>query len=129
MSTLEEDLKRIEGYSYQIWAFDVVDSELTLRATHKSKNKHNIHLTFMNVRYLQMPSSWTGDLVVCSDEELLETASKTELYETTEKVTEKEEYLAHFKKLFSLYKAEAEHTTVYILGKLITIEQDVNPVY
>jgi len=129
MSTLDDELKNIIGYSHQVWSFDVVDSELTLRATHKDKKNHNIHLTFINVHYLQMPNIWSGDLTVCPDEELIEIADRTDLNGTIAKVTEREEYLNHFKKLFSLYKAEAEHSTVYILGKLITIEQNAYPIY
>lgn len=129
MSTLDYELNELTGYSYQIWSFNVVDSELTLRATHRDKKKHNIHLTFVNVHYLQMPNIWSGHIVVGSDEELIEIASKTDLNETIEKITERDEYLKHFKRLFALYKAEAEHSTVYLLGKLFAIEQDVNPVY
>jgi len=129
MSTLEEELEYIKGYSYQVWSFNVVDSELTLRATHKEKKKHNVHLTFINVHYIQMPNIWTGDITVCPDQEMMEIAGKTDLNETIEKITEKDEYLNHFKRLFSLYKAESEHSTVYLLGKLFAIEQDVDPVY
>jgi len=129
MSMLEDELDIIRGYSYQIWAFNVVDSELTLRATHRDKNKHNVHLTFINVHYLQMPNTWTGDIVVGSDEEMIEFAGKTSLNETIEKITEKDEYLSHFKRLFALYKAETEHSKVYLLGKLFGIEQDVEPIY
>jgi hypothetical protein len=129
MSTLEEELELIKGYSYQVWSFNVVDSELTLRATHKDKKKHNIHLTFVNVHYIQVPNIWTGDITMCPDQEMIEIASKTDLNETIEKITEKDEYLNHFKRLFSLYKAETEHSTVYLLGKLFAIEQDVDPVY
>jgi hypothetical protein len=129
MSMLEDELDLIKGYSFQIWAFNVVDSELTLRATHKDKKKHNVHLTFINVHYLQMPNTWSGDIVVGSDEEMIEIAGKTNLNETIEKITEKDEYLSHFKRLFALYKAETEYSTVYLLGKLFAVEQDVNPVY
>jgi len=129
MSTLEEELELIKGYTYQVWSFNVVDSELTLRATHNDKKKHNVHLTFINVHYLQTPNIWSGNILVGSDEEMIEIAGKTDLNDTIEKITEKDEYLNHFKKLFSLYTAEAEHTRVYILGKLITIEQDVDPIY
>jgi hypothetical protein len=129
MSTLDNELNNLAGYSYQIWAFNVVDSELTVRATHKDKKKHNIHLTFINVHYLQMPNTWSGDITVGSDAELIEIAGKTDLNATIEKITEKEEHLNHFKRLFGLYKAEAENCTVYILGKLFAVEQDVNPVY
>ncbi len=129
MSVLEDELNRIQGYSYQIWAFNVVDSELTLRATHKDKKKHNVHLTFINVHYLQMPNVWSGNITLASDEELVEIAGKTNLNETIERITEKDEYLNHFKRLFALYKAEANHSTVYLLGKLFAIEHDVNPIY
>ena len=129
MSMLEDELDLIKGYSYQIWAFNVVDSELTLRATHRDKKKHNVHLTFINVHYLQMPNTWSGDIVVGSDEKMIEIAGKTNLNETIEKITEKDEYLNHFKRLFALYKTETEHSTVYLLGKLFAIEQDVNPIY
>ena len=129
MSTLDYELNELTGYSYQVWSFNVVDSELTLRATHKDKKKHNIHLTFINVHYLQMPNIWSGKITVGSDEELIEIAGKTDLNETIEKITERNEYLNHFKRLFGLYKAEAEHSTVYLLGKLFSIEQDVDPVY
>ena len=129
MPTLDHELNKLAGYSYQIWAFNVIDSELTLRATHKDKKKHNVHLSFINVHYLQTPNIWTGHFTVCPDDELIEIAGKTDLNETIEKITEKEEYLNHFKRLFTLYKAEAENCTVYILGKLFAVEQDVNPVY
>ena len=130
MSTLDNELNELTGYSYQVWSFNVVDSELTLRATHKDKKKHNIHLVFINVHYLQMPNIWMGgNLGACSDEEMLEIASKTDLHDTISKISERDEYLEHFKKLFTLYKAEAEYSTVYILGKLITVEQDVDPIY
>jgi len=129
MSTLEEELELIKGYTYQVWSFNVVDSELVLRATHNDKKKHNVHLTFINVHYLQMPNTWSGDLIVGSDEEMIEIAGKTDLNETIEKITEKDEYLVHFKRLFAIYKSEAEHSTVYLLGKLFAIEQDVDPAY
>jgi len=129
MPILDNELKELTGYSYQIWSFNVVDSELTVRATHKDKKKHNVHLTFINVHYLQMPNIWMGTMSVCSDDEMLEVAGKTDLHETIMKITERDEYLEHFKKLFTLYKANTEHSTVYVLGKLITVEQDVDPIY
>ena len=129
MSALDDELKNITGYSYEVWAYEISHSELTLRATHKDKKNHNFHLTFLNVHYLQMPTAWTGNFVVGSDEEMIEIAGKTHLNETIEKITEKDEYLSHFKRLFALYKAETEHSTVILLGKLFSIEQDVDPVY
>lgn len=124
MSDLLTQLSQLNGYSYQIWNFNRGHLELTIRATHKEKEKHNIHLTFVHVIYFQFPQGWTGDLSLAPDHELLDILRRTNFGNNIEKIP-----LEILKKLYSLYRADSPGGVIYILGKLMEIEKDVEPIY
>ncbi len=121
MSALKRDLigevTALEGYTYRLWEYQVSHSLATVRATHPDKPKHNIHLTFANVYYLQMPRAWRGDLRLASESETHAIAEKAGL-----KLTETAPPL-------SLFKSESPEGVVYILGTIYIVEHDVEPVY
>ena len=121
MSDLKHDLvgevTALEGYTYRLWEYQVSHSLATVRATHPDKPKHNIHLTFALVCYLQMPSGWRGDLRLASESESRAIAERAglKLTGTAPQPT--------------LFKAESPDGVVYILGAIYIVEHDVEPVY
>jgi hypothetical protein len=123
MNELIAQLNQLKGYSYQIWKFNRGHTELTIRATHKEKEKHNIHLTFANVRYFQFPQGWMGDLYLAPDNELIEILKRADSGATANIPLE------ILKKMYTLYRADSPGGVIYILGKLIDIKRDVEPIY
>ena len=121
MPNLKRDLisevTALEGYRYRLWEFQVSHLLLTVRATHRDRPKHNIHLTFANVFYIQMPTAWRGDFRLASEPELHTIAERRGL-----KLTETAPSL-------SLFKAESPYGVVYVLGVIYIVEHDVEPVY
>lgn len=124
MTNNDEHLNQIVGYSYQIWNYQRSHSVLTLRATHADKPRHNIHLVFVDVLYMQLPLSWVGDLYVGSDERLKQIARRTNLRELLESLE-----IPIIRQLHSLYQSKSFDSDIYILGKLHAIEYDVEPLY
>lgn len=124
MSDLEEKLLQIRGYSFQIWRYDVGHSTLTLRATHSDKKHHNVEIEFIAVQYVQFPIGWHGDFYLASDTELLEIVAKTGMPDLDKRLP-----LEEIRKHFHLYKADSPQGTIYILGDLVKIESDVEPIY
>jgi hypothetical protein len=121
MSDLKRDLisevTALEGYRYRLWAYQVSHSLLTVRATHPDRPKHNIHLTFADVFYLQMPRAWRGDLRLASESESRTISERARLkLEGTEPPP-------------TLFRAETPNGVVYILGTIYIVEHDVEPVY
>ena len=114
------DLFKIKNYYYRVWKYKVGLSQLTLRATDTQKKHHNIHITFHRVHYFQFPAGWKGDLYLAPDNELREILKRAEIPVVDINFT---------KKLYSLFKADAPNSTIYILGKLSLIEHDVEPIY
>ena len=123
MTNINEQLIHIKGYSYQVWDYERGHSEMTIRATHDEKKEHNIHLTFLDVQYFQFPLGWVGDLYPASDRELIEIVKRLNYDGVTGKTP-----LELLKKIYSLYKADSPGGVIYILGKLIKIEYDVEPI-
>ena len=121
MSDLKRDLisevTALEGYTYRLWAYQVSHSLLTVRATHPDRPKHNIHLAFASVFYIQMPTAWRGDFGLASESETRAVAERAGL-----KLTETAPPL-------SLFKAESPYGVVYVLGVIYIVEHDVEPVY
>lgn len=113
---LLEKMTALAGYSYRMWKYSVSHSQLTLRATHRDKPHHNVHLTFVGVFYIQMPNAWSADLELGSTDEarMISKRAGIELHET---------------KSISLFKAVSSNGVIYILGTLVVIEYDVEPVY
>jgi len=124
MSDLIDELTRMEGYFYQIWNYQLSLSILTIRATHKQKKHHNIHITFSNVQYFQFPSGWDGDFYPASDVELLEILGRVGVSRLDDPRVKN-----FLKEINSLYKADSPNSTIYILGHLAKIEYDVEPIY
>jgi hypothetical protein len=121
MSDLKRDLisevTALEGYRYRLWAYQVSHSLLTVRATHPDRPKHNIHLTFALVYYLQMPTGWRGDLRLASESETRAIAERAGLKLTGTAPPP------------TLFKAESPKGVVYILGTIYIVKHDVEPVY
>ncbi len=121
MSALKRDLigevTALEGYTYKLYRYQLSHSLLTVRATHPDRPKHNIHLAFALVYYLQMPNAWRGDLRLASESETRTIAERAGL-----KLTETAPPL-------SLFKAESPNGVIYILGTIYIVEHDVEPVY
>jgi hypothetical protein len=124
MPEVDHELLNMRGYSYRIWGYGLGHSELIIRATHEDKQHHNAHLCFSDVQYFQFPLGWKGDLVPASDEELLEIMKRAGV-RGWDKVLPRSEV----RRMFHLYKAETDKSTVYILGHLYRIEYDVEPIY
>ena len=124
MDTLIDRLNSIEGYKYQIWHYDLSHSILTLRGTTENKSHHNIHISFADVQYFQFPFSWTGDLYPARDNESIEILLRVGVGRIDQTVS-----MEYMKERFSLYKADSPYTTIYILGRLFKIDDDVEPLY
>ena len=124
MSEIINELTRMKGYSYQIWDYQLSHSVLTLRATHKQKKSHNIHITFTSVGYFQFPLSWEGDLFPAPENELLEILVKIGSGRLDEVLP-----MEYLEERFSLYKANSPNSTIFILGHLAKIEYDIEPIY
>ena len=124
MSDLENELLQLTGYSYRIWGYGLGHSYLLIRAEHKDKPHHNVHISFADVQYFQFPLGWIGDLVPATDTELLEIMARAGLG-----YWEKNLPLSVIKERFQLYKATSPNSTIYIMGHLAQIEYDVEPVY
>lgn len=124
MANLTDELLRITGYSYQIWDYQRGHSELTIRGTHAEKKGHNVHLTFLDVQYFQFPIGWEGDIYLASDNELIEIVKRTNYSDIVDKTP-----LEILKKMYSLFRVETSNGIIYILGKLVAIEYDIEPLY
>jgi hypothetical protein len=124
MSELDDKLTQMKGYSYRIWGYGLGHSYLFIRAEHKDKPHHNVHISFANVQYFQFPLGWTGDFVPTTDQELLEIMARAGIG-----YWEKSLPLSTIKESFHLYKADTPNGVIYILGHLAQIEEDVEPIY
>jgi len=124
MDELLDRLGQLKGYSYQIWNYNLSHSILTLRGSAEQKGHHNVHIGFADVKYFQFPFGWTGDLYPATDKELVEILLRVGIGRLDQATS-----MEHVKEQFSLYRADAAHTTIYILGKLFEIEYDVEPIY
>jgi hypothetical protein len=124
MENLIDQLVSIKGYSYQIWRYERGHSEMTIRATHHEKKEHNIHLIFLDVQYFQFPLGWAGDLYPASETELIEIVKRTNFRNQVDRAP-----MEILQKMYSLYRADSPNGVIYILGKLIKIEYDVEPIY
>lgn len=124
VSDILERLLTIKGYSYHIWDYSVGHSTLVIRAVKEQEKEHNIQLTFVNIYYVEFPVKWNGDLYLASDDELVEILKKAGLNNSIERMP-----LSFIKENLSLYKANNDNGVVYILGKLGSIEYDVEPIY
>ncbi len=120
MVTRIENIEQLLDYRYQVWRYEVSHSVLIIRATPKGQNGRNVHLTFVDVKYVQLPMGWQdGDLRIASEEEFWEVAKKVRFGKLHPLLRE----------VLTLYKAENPLGNIYILGKLAQIEQDVDPLY
>jgi hypothetical protein len=124
MESLIDQLVSIKGYSYEIWRYQRGHSEMTIRATHDEKKGHNIHLVFIDVQYFQFPLGWVGDLYPAPEAELIEIVKRTNFRNMVHNTP-----MELLQKMYSLYKADSPAGPIYILGKLIKIEYDVEPIY
>lgn len=120
-SDLLKELEKLKGYRYSLWDYEKSHSVLTIRAVHPDRSRHNVHLSFIFVRYIQMPIRWQeGDLTLASEAEFVEIVKKRMgLQETLETLRE----------VISLFKAESPSGTTYILGNLFAVEYDVEPIH
>jgi hypothetical protein len=106
----------LEGYSYRIWEYQASLSQLVIRARHPGKPKHNIHIVFQGVAYLQMPIYWeTGDLRHGTADERVRIARRMGQNDLLDSYT--------------LFVAETAKGPVYILGSVAAILEDVEPLY
>jgi len=124
MENLIDELTDMKGYSYQIWNYERGHSEMTIRAIHHKKKGHNIHLIFLDVQYFQFPLGWVGDLYPAPETELIEIVKRTNFRNMVDNTP-----MELLKTMYSLYKADSSGGVIYILGKLIKIEYDVEPIY
>ena len=124
MSELDDKLIQMKGYSYRIWGYGLGHSYLFIRAEHKDKPHHNVHVSFDDVQYFQFPSGWTGDLIPATDKELLEIMARAGMGNITKSMP-----FSFIKENFHLYKADTPNSVIYILGHLTQIEEDVEPIY
>jgi hypothetical protein len=110
-----EEVTSLNGYAYRVWEYQASLSQLTIRATHPDKPKHNIHIVFYGVRYFQMPFYWeAGDFRLGSDDERRAVAKRVGVDDCNAN---------------SFFKAETPDTVVYIIGTIVAVLQDVEPVY
>lgn len=124
MDNLLNRLQEIRGYHYRIWEYQRSFSMLTIRAENDKIKNHNIHLTFVEVNYVQCPFlGWVGDLYLASDDELFQELKQSGIN------IQPEIPKSFFKENFSLYKADSPNRTICIFGKLYKIENDVEPIY
>jgi hypothetical protein len=106
-------LTTLQGYAYQIWKYQASLSELVIRARHHSRPKHNIHIVFQGVGYLQMPIYWeTGDFKL---------GSKDERVQIAKRMGQDDLDPNHF------FVAETPKGSVYVLGSVAAILEDVEP--
>lgn len=115
------ELEGLIGYHYQLWAYSVSHSTLIIRGIHPDKPHHNVHLTFADIRYMQLTVNWDGDFKIAPEEAFYEVAKKSFSEEVFEWPLLKEFYW--------LYQAETIHGQIRILGKLGKIEFDIEPIY
>ncbi|MCR4408537.1 MAG: hypothetical protein NUW24_16720 [Anaerolineae bacterium] len=112
---LVREVTALKGYSYRVWEYHASLSELTVRAYRLDKPKHNIHIVFQGVVYLQMPIHWkAGDLRLGSEAELREVTKKIGLGEFDPD---------------KFFKADTSNGEVYVLGGVAAILRDVEPLY
>jgi hypothetical protein len=110
-----EEVTSLKGYTYQVWEYQASLSQLTVRATHPDKPKHNIHIVFQGVSYFQMPIHWkSGDFRLGLDNERRAVAERIGL----------NDYDAD-----KYFKAETPNTDVDILGAIAGVLRDVEPIY
>lgn len=124
MNELEEKLEQLKGYSYKIWDYNLSHSYLTFRGEHPDKKHHNVEIMFTDVHYFQFPYGWKGNFYPAPDSELLEIISRAGM-PNLDKVMP----LSEIKLRYHLYKADSRHSTIYVLGHLVQIEFDVEPIY
>ena len=120
MSDLEQKLASMKGYLYQIWKYQRGHSEITILAKHDLNANRCIRLTFTKLGYIQSPLDWEGDLYLASDEELREIIKRIDPNDNYKNIP-----IEIIKKLYLLYKADLSNSKVYLLGKLLDIEYDV----
>ncbi len=110
-----EEVTSLKGYTYRVWEYQASLSQLTVRATHPDKPKHNIHIVFQGVGYLQMPIHWKlGDFRLASDDERRAVAARIELDD------------CHADQCFI---AKTPNTDVAILGALAEVLWDFEPIH
>ncbi len=124
MNDLISKLLNLKNYTYHLWGYRLSHSLLTLRGVRGDKQHHNVHLIFANLLYLQMPTSWTGDLFVASNADFIDILRQTNI-----DLPNNEKSLEMLKETYSLYKAVTSKTIIYVLGTLHAIEYDVEPIY
>ena len=124
MKELEEQLSQLKGYNYHIWHYQLSHSFVTFRGEHPNKKRHNIEVSFTDVKYFQFPLGWTGDFYPASDSELLEIMMRAGMGNMDRVIP-----LPEIKSRFHLYKADSPNSTIYVLGHLSQIEYDVEPIY
>ncbi len=124
MLDLINKLTALEGYGYSLWQYTKPHSTLILRATHTDKPKHNIHLVFTNVLYIQMPVLWTGDFELGSESEFAEIAQRAGV-----KSSSKGSYEVLKQGPWDLFKAKSSDSVIYVLGHLANVKQNVEPIY
>lgn len=122
MDTLLSKLNSVKGYSYQIWNYGLSHSILTLSGTTEQKEKPDVYIRFADVQYFQFPFSWTGDLYLAPDDELVEILVRIGAGRMDQAIS-----MEYVKERFSLFKADSSYGTIYILGKLFEVEYDVKP--
>jgi hypothetical protein len=110
-----EEVTALKGYHYRLWEYKASLSELTVRAHRPDELKHNIHIVFQGVVYLQMPTYWkSGDFRLGPEVELREVVQRVGLgeFEPTK-----------------FFKADTPNGTVYVLGSVAAILRDVEPLH
>ena len=118
MKDLLKALEALRGYRFILWRYHKSHSELTIRAEHPDKPGHNVHIHFVDVYYIQMPTGWIGDFELGSESEFKEVLRKAWLQGSPE-----------VREIFTLFKADTPNDVVYILGSLSHLEYDVEPIY
>ena len=124
MNELEEKLLQLKGYHYHLWHYQLSHSFITFRGEHPDKKQHNVEISFTDVKYFQFPLGWTSDFYPASDSELLEIMKRAGIPDLDKAVP-----MSWIKENYHLYKADSPHSTIYVLGHLVQIEYNVEPIY
>lgn len=109
------EVTALKGYSYRLWEYQVSLCQLTVRARRPDEPRHNVHIIFQDVSYIQMPTHWyEGDFELASSDELCMVAAKAG----------RSDYEG-----LLLFKAKTPTTPVYVLCSVAGIVRDVEPLY
>lgn len=110
-----EKMNLYSEYNFQLWNYICSHSVLTVRGTFSKKKKHNVHLIFQDVRYIEMPCYfWRAKWRFATEEEIEKVVSPLhEQYFSSE----------------YLLCAESDERKYYVLCGDMAVQENVEPIF